>query len=280
MSNVICFANHKGGVGKTTSTATIADALARQGQRVLVIDMDPQANVTKTLIGDDVIPAVTTATLLLEKEAVAADVFAQGIVRNTSVEGVDLMPGSLDLDYVANELRLSSLTSPALYLRRRLTQIRDHYAFILIDTPPSMNLLTMNALGAADKLIIPFLAGDKMGLAGVGNLGRSIEQIMDASINPGLEILGAIITGYDGRERAHKATDEVISDAFKVLGRVQRSSSVQRGALLQKTVLAEDRNSRAAREYVQIAADLMTACGIKPKRSARDTETAKEVDHV
>lgn len=280
MSNVICFANHKGGVGKTTSTATVADALARHGQRVLVIDMDPQANVTKALIGDDVMPAITTATLLLEKESVANEVFARGIVANTNVEGVDLLPGSLDLDYVANELRLSSLTSPALYLRRRLTQIREQYAFILIDTPPSMNLLTMNALGAADKLIIPFLAGDKMGLAGVVNLGRSIEQIKDESINPGLEILGAIITGYDGRERAHKATDEVISNAFKVLGRVQRSSSVQRGALLQKTVLSEDRNSRAAREYVQIAADLMTACGIKPKRSNRDTGAQKEAVNV
>lgn len=272
MACKIAIANHKGGVGKTTSTATLADALARQGQRVLIMDMDPQANLTTLLIGDHVEPAITMANLLIEKESMALEIFGQGIVRETTITGVSLMPSGLELDYVANELRLNAFTSPVLYLKRRVSHIEDQFDFILIDTPPTMNLLTMNALGAADKLIVPFLAGDKMGLSGVVNLLRSIEQIKDPSNNPDLEILGAVITGYDGREHAHRTTDLVIEKTFNILGRVPRSAKVQRGALARKTILSEDRTSRAAREYVKIAADILEGLGIKPKRSAKDIE--------
>ena len=93
MAHIICFANNKGGVGKTTSTSTIGDALARQGQRVLVVDMDPQASVSKALIGDNVIPEVTTVNLLLEKETEASSIFARGIVNSPFIEGVDLKIG-------------------------------------------------------------------------------------------------------------------------------------------------------------------------------------------
>lgn len=269
MAHTSCISNHKGGVGKTTCVAAVADALAREKQNVLVIDMDPQFNLTMMLIGDNVEPATTMADLLLGAEESAFDIFAKAVVTETSIPGVHIVPSSLEMDYVANTLRLNTLTSPALYLRRRLRAFADQYDFILIDTPPSLNLLTMNALASADQVIIPFLSGDKSGLKGVNNLMRSLNDIRDPSINPTLNVLGAVITGFDGREVAHVTTEAAIGNSFKILARVPRSALLQRGALANQTILQADRTSKASREYVNLAAHLMDTCGVARTRRAR-----------
>ncbi len=275
----VCIANHKGGVGKTTSTVTIADALAREKKRVLVIDMDPQMNLTQFLIGEDTIPEVTMATILAARESEAAALLAKGIIDKTSVPGVSLLPSCLSLEYVANEMRISALTSPAMYLRRRLAHLEDRFDVILIDCPPSLGLMMMNALASADFLIVPFMAGDRHGLRGVSNLIHSIDQILDDSINPNLKTLGAIIVGHDGRETAHEVTEAIISRDFRVLAKIARSAATQKGALGGRTIIQEDRSSKAAREYVRFSQDLLEMIGDGSARRSRPVAKAREAAH-
>lgn len=274
----ICIANHKGGVGKTTSTVTIADALAREKKRVLVIDMDPQTNLTQFLIGKEVIPEITMASLLSARESEAAALLSKGIIDKTSVPGVSILPSSLSLEYVSNEMRNSALTSPAMYLRRRLAHLEDRFDVILLDCPPSLGLMMMNALAASDYLIIPFLAGDRHGLTGVSNLIHSIEQIRDDSINPDLKTLGAIINGHDGRENAHEVTEAVIAQDFRILAKIPRSASTQKGALGGRTIIQEERTSKAAREWVRFSQELLTMIGNSSERRTRSAK-AREVAH-
>lgn len=258
---IICITNHKGGVGKTTSTANIADALARQQQRVLVMDLDPQFNLTSMLVRSNMEPATTVAHILKGAERDAAELFTRAIITETTIPNVHLVPSNLDLEVVAVNLRTHSFTSPAIYLRRRIRSIADQYDFILIDTPPSLGFLTMNSLAAATHVIVPFEAGDSFGMRGVNHLLDQIDAIRDPSINPELTLLGAIINGHDGREGAHAVVDAQITKNFNVLGRVPRSAALQRGNVTRMTILQADRSSTAAREVVRITAQILERCG-------------------
>lgn len=265
----IVFANHKGGCGKTTSTLNVADALAREGYSVLVVDMDPQSNTTRMLLGFEGNQASTTIKdVLLAKDGRQA--LASAIMHHTVVRNVHLVPSTLRLAAIENELlRSSTLRSPCTYLRKCLPAIEDNYDFCLIDVPPALSTLTGNALFAADYIVVPFSAGDRYGFEGVSDLIAYIRDAQDQDVNPGLNILGAIVLNFNTQEIAHAMTEKAIGDHFEILGKIPRSAAIQKGAIEGKTVLQAERGSAAARAFVSLARTITERIGIKPKRGAR-----------
>ena len=198
MARIIAIANQKGGVGKTTTAVNLAAALARAPQRVLLVDLDAQGNAT---MGSGVdkreVEASTCDVLLGEVEARAAVV--------TTAEGFDLMPGNIDL--TAAEIQLMESDGREQRLKTALESLRGDYDFIIIDCPPALSLLTLNALTAADSVLVPMQC-EYYALEGLSALMETIEALR-ARLNPGLEIErvaeapshGQSIVGYDRASR-------------------------------------------------------------------------------
>jgi chromosome partitioning protein len=186
---VVAFANQKGGVGKSTTTINLGAALATMGERVLIIDTDPQANATSGL-GVDKRQVGASVYEVILGEADLDDV----IVAST-VDRLSIAPASIDL--AAVEIELVARFSRERQLALAVEKMRSEFDFVFIDCPPSLGLITVNALTAADKVIIPIQA-EYYALEGLSQLLRSIEAI-HTNLNPALEIEGAIVTMYDRR---------------------------------------------------------------------------------
>ncbi len=203
MALIIACANQKGGVGKTTTTANLSAALSQMGKRILAVDMDAQANLT--------------AHLGLEREL---ETSIAGALRDRKVEMpiyriedagivIDVVPASLELASV--EFQLAAVIGRELRLRERLERVRDDYDFILIDTPPSLGLLTINALVAADCVIVPTEARF-FSLQGLYMLQETIAEA--AALNPNIEILGVLLSKYDRRLREEKAVWQYLHERW------------------------------------------------------------------
>ncbi len=203
MALIIACANQKGGVGKTTTTANLSAALSQMGKRILAVDMDAQANLT--------------AHLGLEREL---ETSIAGALRDRKVEMpiyriedagivIDVVPASLELASV--EFQLAAVIGRELRLRERLERVRDDYDFILIDTPPSLGLLTINALVAADCVIVPTEARF-FSLQGLYMLQETIAEA--AALNPKVEILGVLLSKYDRRLREEKAVWQYLHERW------------------------------------------------------------------
>lgn len=270
----IVFANHKGGCGKTTSTLNIADGLAREGFSVLVIDMDPQSNTTRMVLGfDGVQPSVTIKDVLLAKDG--KDAILNAIITQTAIKNVHVLPSTLRLAAIENELlRSSTLRSPCTYLRKCLPAVENVYDFCLIDVPPALSTLTGNALFAADYVVVPFSAGDRYGFEGVSDLIAYIRDAQEQDVNPDLSILGAIVLNFNTQEIAHAMTERAIAEYFEILGRIPRSAAIQKAAIEGKTVLQAERGSTAARAFVQLTRTLIEKIGVKPKRDQKRSSVA------
>jgi chromosome partitioning protein len=197
---VVAFANQKGGVGKSTTTINLAAALTTAGDTVLLIDGDPQANATSGL-GIDRRTVETSMYHVMLGEADLDDVIVE-----TSTKGLFLAPSSIDL--AAVEIELVSRLSRERQLGNAIEKMRRKVDFVFIDCPPSLGLITINALAAADEVIIPIQA-EYYALEGLTQLLRSIDAIQN-NLNPSLEIEGAVITMYDRRTTlAAEVTDQV-----------------------------------------------------------------------
>jgi chromosome partitioning protein len=183
MAIVIALSNHKGGVGKTTSAANIGAGLNTLGERVLLVDVDPQANLTENLGIEE--PESTSYDMLHGKK----------VSPITLRTGLDLIPSTLDLS--GAEMELHKRARREYVLRDSLTPYLDQYDFIFIDAPPSLGLLTVNALTAADRVFIPIQA-QYFALKGIRKITEVINQIKE-ELNPSLQIGGIIVTQYDGR---------------------------------------------------------------------------------
>lgn len=250
MARIINICNEKGGVGKTTTSLNLASYLAALGKYVLLVDLDPQANATGGLgikVRDEHLNIYHS---LVGEESPSS------YLRKTSLFGFDLLPASPSL--AGATVELASLDSREFRLKRTINSIRTNYDYILIDSPPSLGLLTINGLAAAEEVIIPVQC-EYYALEGLGNLLKTVEMVRE-SLNPQLKIAGVLLTMYDKRNRLARAVVKEVQKNFP--GRVfetliPRSISLAEAPSFGKTILQFDPDSKAGRAYRQLAEEVI-----------------------
>ena len=198
---IVSLINHKGGVGKTTSTASIGAGLVRMGKKVLLVDIDPQANLTINFSlspedGENIYEAITGK-------------YALPIINHSS--GVDIVKSTLDLS--AAEIEVQNEPGREYLLKDLLNPIKKKYDYILIDCPPSLGILTINALSASDSIIIPIEPG-RFSIAGMSKLLLIVDKVKNR-LNKNLKTFRILITRYDGRKVIHRETSDMIRNHFK-----------------------------------------------------------------
>jgi len=207
-TKVIAVANQKGGVGKTDLTVNVSCQLASTGKKVLLIDMDPQANATVYLVAPETAITKTTADLLLDESLTLEDVVIRGCREN-----LDVVPSDVSLS--ACQIKLANDINMQFKLKKKLKVLTEGshvYDYVLIDTPPSLGLLTVNTLTAASLVIIP-IQTHYLALEGVVQLEETIQKVKE-DINPGLGILGAVLTLYDRRTLISKEVEAKVRNGF------------------------------------------------------------------
>lgn len=247
----LAIANQKGGVGKTTSAISIAAALAVLERPVLLVDLDPQGNSTGGLGVDK-----TTLTRTVYDWLLGDAAFAE-VARDTELRHLTLLPSSRDL--VGAEVELVSAERREFRLKERLASLRGRYEYVLIDCPPSLGLLTVNALTAADGVLIPIQC-EYFALEGVSELLSTIERVR-STVNPDLEISGVIATMLDDRLNLSRQVLEEIRGHFgaKVFRNfVPRSVRLAEAPSFGKPILLYDVKSKGAEAYLGIARELLT----------------------
>ena len=205
MGQTIACANQKGGVGKTTTVVNLGTYLAQAGRRVLVVDVDPQGNATSGLGIDRTLTALTLYDSLVEGAQIEPSIVATG------VPGLSVVPSSVEL--AGADVELAAVDQRERRLRRVLETVRNDYDYILLDCPPSLGLLTVNALTAADSVLIP-LQSEYYALEGLTQLIATVNLVRD-HLNPQLEISGVVLTMYDARTNL---SADVAGEARRHLG--------------------------------------------------------------
>lgn len=250
MARIIGIVNAKGGVGKTTTCTSLAAHLAARGKYVLLVDLDPQANATAGLgvrLDDDHLNIY---------HSIIDDHNPEAIIRKTSIFGLDLLPSATSL--AGATVELVGADNREFRLRDALNQIRTNYDYILIDSPPSLGLLTINGLAAAEQIIIPVQC-EYYALEGLGQLLNTIELVR-ASLNPQLKIMGVLLTMYDKRNRlAQDVVSEVKKNfpgyVFETL--IPRSVSLAEAPSHGQTILQYDEYSRGGLAYKELAEEVI-----------------------
>src|SRR5919197_5788872 len=262
MAYVISVVNQKGGVGKTTTVVHLSAALARLGYPVLVVDLDPQANVSTTLgLIDPYEVKTTIATLMLDKAPAPPAPWY-----DTIEDHVQLIYSHVQLTRVERDLPRMSITMPGNVLRKRLSQMAltdDH--LILLDCPPSLSLLTVNALVASDYCLIPMESGSKYSLDGYEDLEELIRDVKD--VNPELDILGVLITKHDGRKNVCKAMKAAIERRFQdrvFSTTIVSAAKIQEAETTKKTVFQLDRQSTGARDFMDLGREVLARLKLQP----------------
>lgn len=248
MARVLAFANQKGGVGKTTSVVTVAAAMAEMGRRVLVVDLDAQACATFSLgIDPEDLQRDVRGVLVNGAEA------TQALIRTD--DGVDLLPASIGL--ADADAALASTKGRELAVRNALKPLQSEYDWILLDCAPSLGIVTIGALIAANAVAIP-LQCETLSHRGVGQLLQTIEEVRNY-VNPKLKIAGIIPTQYDGRTLHARAVLSDLPERYhvNVLPAIHRSIRFAEAPAVGRTVLSTAPNSVGARDYRALAQALV-----------------------
>lgn len=257
-TRIIAVANQKGGVGKTTTAINLGAALAKDGWPALVIDLDPQGNASTGLGLETARRTMTTYDLLL------GDANLASVVQPTSIPNLSIAPAttdlsSADIELVGNERR-------SVLLRDKLRSAANHFSYVLIDCPPSLSLLTVNAMVAADSILVP-LQSEFFALEGLSQLMLTVRQVRQ-SANPKLRIEGVVLTMYDGR---NNLSQQVAADARETLGElvfqtvVPRNVRISEAPSYAQAVLDYDPTSKGSLAYRALAQEMI-------ERRATDAE--------
>lgn len=250
MGTIISLANQKGGVGKTTTSINLAAALAQQGKRVLLVDADPQAN-TSSGLGVEIQHLDCTIY-----ECLINGIDPTTAILSTNTPNLYIIPSHIDL--VGAEIEMLNIDNRENILKRVLASLRNQFDYILIDCSPSLGLITINALTASDSIIIPVQC-EFFALEGIAKLLNTI-KIIKSNLNPTLRIEGFLLTMYDARLRLSAQVHDEVRRHFgdlvfnTVIARnVRLSEAPSHG----KTVLEYDRNSKGAKNYTNLAKELI-----------------------
>lgn len=202
MGRIIAIANQKGGVGKTTTAINLSACLAEKGQKVLAIDMDPQGNMSSGLGLDKGSIDKTIYDMIL------GEIDVEDVINKGTIENLDILPSNVDLSAV--EIELIDEENKEFIVKNSIQKVRDNYDFVIIDCPPSLSLLTINAMTTADSVLVPIQC-EYYALEGLSQLIRTVELVRDR-LNPALNIEGVVFTMYDARTNLSLQVVENVKD--------------------------------------------------------------------
>jgi len=250
MGKIIAIANQKGGVGKTTTAINLGASLGALDKKTLIIDADPQANATSGMGFD---PRNVKTSIY---ECMVNDVAPKDIILKTKSPNLDLIPAHIDL--VGAEIELISLPDREQVMRKAIEQIRDDYDFIIIDCSPSLGLITVNSLTAADSVIVPIQC-EYFALEGLGKLLNTI-KIVQTRLNPELSIEGMLMTMYDQRLRlANQVADELKTHFHQLVFDtiIHRNTRLGEAPSHGETIITHDASSKGAVNYLNLAREIL-----------------------
>ena len=250
MAHIIAFANHKGGVGKTTSVANIGAALHQKGNRVLLVDLDAQQNLTSCFLPDEKVEA-------LEVSIYEALVGKAPLPVIPLRDGLSIVPSGIEL--ARAEIDLSQKLAREQLLKRLLQPIAEEYDFILLDCPPSLGVITTNALTAAEALYIP-LTAEALPLKGLRMLEAVVEEVRE-SINPTLSLSGVFVTRYNTRKSLNNMVLETIAEKYGSIvfaTKIRENVAIAEAPLMQQPICEYAPKSKGAEDYEALTEEILS----------------------
>ena len=262
MGKVISVANQKGGVGKTTTTVNLATLLAKRGKKILLIDTDPQGNATSGL-------GITKELELSVYDILVGETLFEETIQETAIKNLEVCPSNISL--AGAEVELVSMMSREQRLKSKLDEIKEKYDYILIDCPPSLGLITLNAFTASDSVLIPVQC-EYFALEGLGQLLNTI-NLVKKHLNKELEIEGAVLTMYDMRTNL---SNQVVKEVKRYFEDKVYKTVIPRNIKLSEApsyglpITLYDGKSKGARAYEKLAKEVLKNDEIRKKENSKE----------